>query len=131
MMTDDNPQGLKEYNAEVAGFGPGEEGVKGYIGATSKVIAANHRDGWVAEQCLKFLDQGVDPQRPLFLYLSFLKPHAGFNVPKEFEDLYDIEHIPDTPNRPGRKSRTRTWPPTMPTRIRANAIPSGARRGRR
>jgi arylsulfatase A-like enzyme len=100
MITDDNPQGLKEYNAEVARYGPGEEGVEGYIGATSKVPPANHRDGWVAEQCLKFLDRVVDPQRPLFLYLSFLKPHAGFNVPKEFEDLYDINSIPDTVQPP-------------------------------
>ena len=42
MMSDDNPQGLKEYTAE--------EGVRGYIGSTTKVAARNHRDGWVAEQ---------------------------------------------------------------------------------
>ena len=59
-----------------------------------------HRDGWVAEQCLTFIDEGLDPERPLFLYLSFLKPHAGFNVPKEFEDLYDIRDIPDIPMPP-------------------------------
>ena len=100
MMDDDNPQGLKDYFAEVDRFGPGEEGVEGYLGSTSKVPAPNHRDGWVAQQCLKFLDQGVDPQRPLFLYLSFLKPHAGFNVPKEFEDLYDIKQIPDIAQPP-------------------------------
>jgi arylsulfatase A-like enzyme len=103
MITDDNPQGLKEYNDEVARYGPGEEGVEGYVGATSKVPPANHRDGWVAEQCLKFLDLGVDPRRPLFLYLSFLKPHAGFNVPKGFEDLYDINTIPDTVQPPWQK----------------------------
>jgi arylsulfatase A-like enzyme len=103
MMTDDNLPGFKEYNAEVKDYGPGEEGVKGYIGGTSKVDPANHRDGWVAAQCLKFLDQGIDPQRPLFLYLSFMKPHAGFNVPKEFEDLYDINTIPDTPQPPWSK----------------------------
>ena len=99
-MSDDNPQGLKDYFDEVKSFGPGEEGVQGYIGCVSKVPARNHRDGWVAEQCIKFLDHGVDPQRPLFLYLSFIKPHAGFNVPKEFEDLYDIATIPDTPQPP-------------------------------
>ena len=26
-----------------------------------------HRDGWVAEQALQFLDKGIDPERPLFL----------------------------------------------------------------
>jgi arylsulfatase A-like enzyme len=39
--------------------------------------------------------EDIDPDKPLFLYLSFLKPHAGLNVPKEFEDLYDIDEIPD------------------------------------
>jgi arylsulfatase A-like enzyme len=103
MITDDNPEGLKQYFAEVATFGPGEEGVQGYIGCVTKVPTRNHRDGWVAEQCLKFLDKGVDPKRPLFLYLSFLKPHAGFNVPKEFEDLYDINDIPDIAQPPWRE----------------------------
>jgi len=99
-MSEENPQGLKEYNDEVKSFGPGEEGILGYIGCVSKVPARNHRDGWFAEQCLKFLNQGVDPKRPLFLYLSFIKPHAGFNVPKEFEDLYDINTIPDIAQPP-------------------------------
>ena len=44
--------------------------------------------------------RGVDPDRPLFLYLSFIKPHAGFNVIKKFEDLYDINDIPDLPEPP-------------------------------
>jgi len=100
MIDDDNLPGLKRYFAEVADFGPGEEGVQGYIGSTTKIPLRDHRDGWVAEQCLKFLDQGVDTNRPLFLYLSFLKPHAGMNVPVEFENLYDINTIPDVPQPP-------------------------------
>ena len=111
MMDDDNPVGLKEYFAEVERFGPGEEGVAGYIGSTTKVPTPNHRDGWVAGQCLKFLDQGVDPQRPLFLYLSFLKPHAGFNVPKEFEDRYDLDRIPEVARPP--------WPDEPDTHLAA------------
>ena len=100
MIDDDNLPGIKRYFAEVENFGPGEEGVEGYIGSTTKIPLRDHRDGWVAEQCLKFLDQGVDTNRPLFLYLSFLKPHAGFNVPKQFEDFYDISTIPDVPQPP-------------------------------
>lgn len=96
----EDPQGLAAYHRETANFGGGEEGVAGYIGCTSKIPERDHRDGWVAEQCLKFLENGVDPQRPLFLYLSFLKPHAGFNVPKPFEDLYQIDDIPDIPQPP-------------------------------
>jgi arylsulfatase A-like enzyme len=97
---DDNPQGLAAYRKEANPYGAGEEGVLGYIGATSQVADCDHRDGYVAEKCLEFLDSGIDQNRPLFLYLSFLKPHAGLNVPKRFEDLYDINEIPDTEQPP-------------------------------
>lgn len=95
MMDKVNPEGLKAYFEETGDYGGGEENYKGYIGCTSSLAMRDHRDGFIAEQCLEFLESGVDPDRPLFLYLSFIKPHAGFNVPKEFEDLYDINDIPD------------------------------------
>lgn len=100
MMGSDNPEGLAAYMKETAPYGGGEENALGYIGCTSEVAMEDHRDGWVAKQCLKFLDEGLDPERPLFLYLSFLKPHAGLNVPKQFEDMYDIHTIPDIPQPP-------------------------------
>ncbi|UQZ81979.1 Arylsulfatase [Paenibacillus konkukensis] len=100
MMGDVEPEGLRQYYEETKSYGGGEENANGYIGCTSELPMHLHRDGWVAEQCLEFLDEGLDPQRPLFLYLSFLKPHAGFNVPKQFEDLYDINDIPDIPQPP-------------------------------
>jgi len=97
---DENPEGLAAYRKETAKYGPGEEGVEGYLGKTSDVADRDHRDGWVAEKCLEFIDNGMDPSRPLFLYLSFLKPHAGLNVPKRFVDMYNINDIPDTEQPP-------------------------------
>ncbi|MFO7645483.1 MAG: sulfatase-like hydrolase/transferase [Desulfosarcina sp.] len=97
---DENPAGLAAYRKEVAAYGGGEEGVDGYIGRISEVADRDHRDGWVAEKCLEFLDDGIDPTRPLFLYLSFLKPHAGLNVPRRFVEMYDIKDIPDTKQPP-------------------------------
>lgn len=97
---DENPEGLAAYRRETASYGGGEEGVPGYLGVTSAVADRDHRDGWVAEKCLQFLDTGLDPARPLFLYLSFLKPHAGLNVPRRFVDMYDINTIPDTEQPP-------------------------------
>jgi len=44
-MSDDNPQGLKDYFVEAKSFGPGEEGVQGCIGCASKVPAHYHPDG--------------------------------------------------------------------------------------
>ena len=98
--TVENAAGAAAYHKEATGYGAGEEGVPGYIGCTSQVPESDHRDGWIAEQCLKWLDAGVDANKPLFLYLSFYKPHAGLNVPKRFADLYDLAHIPDTPQPP-------------------------------
>lgn len=100
MMDDINEDGLKAYYEETKEFGGGEENPNGYLGCTSKLPSSNHRDGFIAEQCLQFLDEDVDPNRSLFLYLSFIKPHAGFNVIKKFEDLYDLEEIPDMPHPP-------------------------------
>ena len=97
---DENPEGLEAYRKEVANYGPGEEGVEGYLGKPSEVADRDHRDGWVAEKCLEFLDKDVDNARPLFLYLSFLKPHAGLNAPKRFVEMYDINDIPDTEQPP-------------------------------
>lgn len=102
MMDEDDPAGLKAYYEETRHYGSGEENALGYIGRTSAVPMHQHRDGWVAEQCKKFIADGLDASRPLFLYLSFLKPHAGFNVPKAFEDLYRLEDIPDIEQPPWR-----------------------------
>ena len=99
----DNARGAALYHKEAVNYGGGEEGVAGYIGCTSQVPESDHRDGWIAEQCLRWLDAGVDANRPLFLYLSFYKPHAGLNVPKRFEDLYDLAQMPDTPQPPWSK----------------------------
>jgi len=100
MMGDEAPEGLAAYFKETEVYGAGEEEVAGYIGGTSTVPAEHHRDGWVAQQCLDFIENDMDPNRPLFLYLSFLKPHAGFNVPAGFEDLYRLEDIPSVAQPP-------------------------------
>jgi arylsulfatase len=100
MMSDLNPEGLAQYFAETDPYGGGEENVKGYLGCVSEVAAENHRDGWVTQQCLKFLAEQRDSSRPLLCYLSFLKPHAGLNVPAGFEDLYNIDDVPDMPTPP-------------------------------
>jgi arylsulfatase A-like enzyme len=101
MMSDLNQEALERYMAETVGYGGGEENIAGYIGCTSKVPEQNHRDGWVFSQCMKFIENGIDRERPLFLYLSFLKPHAGHNVPAGYEELYRIDDIP-VPEQPPR-----------------------------
>jgi len=99
LMAGDDPEGLHRYAAETQAFGGGEENIAGYLGCTSKVPEEDHRDGWALRRCLEFLDRGVDRKRPLFLYVSFLKPHAGHNVPPGFEQLYDLNAMP-VPQQP-------------------------------
>jgi arylsulfatase A-like enzyme len=101
-MSKDDPAGLKRYDDETRHYGGGEENPEGYLGCTSKVPEAEHRDGWVFNRCLQFLDKRQDEKRPLFLYLSFLKPHAGNNVPPGYESLYEQAAMP-VPEQPSLK----------------------------
>ena len=92
MMKDLDPDKKQRYADETKDYGPGEEDPLGYIGETSKLPEGDHRDGWVTEKCIKYIKKRQD-ERPLFLYLSFLKPHAGHNVPEGFEDHYTLDEI--------------------------------------
>ncbi|MHB8901033.1 MAG: sulfatase family protein [Thermoguttaceae bacterium] len=98
-MSKDNPEGLRRYSDETKPTGAGGENNVGYLGFTSKVPEADHRDGWALGRCLEFLDNGRDSKRPLFLYFSCLAPHAPHNVPPGFEDLYDLAAMP-VPEQP-------------------------------
>ncbi len=92
MMIDGDPDKKKAYDAETKEYGPGEEDPSGYIGRTSGIPEGSHRDGWITERCLDYLKTRED-DRPLFLYLSFMKPHAGHNVPEGYEDSYDLDKV--------------------------------------
>jgi arylsulfatase A-like enzyme len=92
MMKDTDPEKKKLYDEETVEYGPGEEDPSGYVGRTSGIPEAVHRDGWVTGKCLEYLKRR-DDDRPLFLYLSFMKPHAGHNVPEGFEGLYDLDKV--------------------------------------
>lgn len=105
MMKDFDPDRKQRYSEETKDYGPGEEDPKGYIGETSKLPEGDHRDGWVTEKCLDYIKDRKD-ERPLFLYLSFLKPHAGHNVPKGFEDNYNLEEIKYAQQPPWKKDNS-------------------------
>ena len=94
MMDDEDPEGLRRYFDETREFGSGEENALGYIGKPSSLEIEHHRDGFIFKKCMEFLNGYTPGSQPLFLYLSFIKPHAGFNIPPEIESLYDPERIP-------------------------------------
>ena len=116
MMDDEDPEGLKAYYEETGEFGSGEENALGYIGKPSRLPKEHHRDGFIHRKCVEFLDGYQPDGRPLFLYFSLIKPHAGFNIPPEFEAMYDVDDIPDVPAPP--------WAEEPDTHIRAAMVAS-------
>ncbi len=101
MMSDEDPEGLKAYFDETREFGGGEENYHGYLGKISTLAPEHHKDGFITRKCLEFLDSyRPREEQPLFLYYSLIKPHAGFNIPSQFEDMYRPEDIPDLPLPP-------------------------------
>jgi arylsulfatase A-like enzyme len=87
----------KRLRAETESYGGGGESVAGYTGRTSAIPWEEHREGWLTAQALDFLENDRDSDRPLFFYFSLDFPHAGFNVPAGYEELYDLDDIPDRP----------------------------------
>lgn len=49
-------------------------------------------DGRVAAEAVRVLDEVKD--RPFFLAVGFWKPHAQFNAPKRYWDLYNRDELP-------------------------------------
>lgn len=91
-MAEMNPDAKARYDAEIAPMGAGEENNLGYLGFTSKLPEEDHRDGWITKQAIDYIQKRND-ERPLFFYLSYMKPHAGHNVPQGYEDLYVADTI--------------------------------------
>ncbi|MGC1514256.1 MAG: sulfatase-like hydrolase/transferase [Maribacter sp.] len=91
-MAEMDPEAKARYDAEIADMGPGEENNLGYLGFTSKLPEEDHRDGWITKHAIDYIEKRND-ERPLFFYLSYMKPHAGHNVPEGYEDLYDLNNI--------------------------------------
>lgn len=99
IMSEDEPETYAAWEEEQRILPKGGESLEGYMGLRSQIPASHHREGWLTRKCLDELDviDQDDDDRPLFLYLCLEFPHAGLYVPAEFEDMYDIDDIPDRP----------------------------------
>ncbi len=54
-----------------------------------------HVTHWKAGEAIRFLERR-DPTKPYFLWLSFIRPHAPFDAPREYFDMYrDHPDLPD------------------------------------
>lgn len=99
LMAEDEPETWARYVEEMRRSQCGPETVRGFVGQTSEITGKDHREGWLTRQALQFLERSRDRERPFFLYLSLDNPHAGFNVPPGYEDLYRLEDI-ELPEQP-------------------------------
>jgi len=64
-----------------------------YIPQPSQLPAHLHHSHWVADRSLAFL-QRRDPNRPFFLWSSFIKPHPPFENPTPWNKLYRAAEMP-------------------------------------
>jgi iduronate 2-sulfatase len=69
-------------------------------------------DGRVASKAIEALEEFAEKRRTFFLAVGFWKPHAPFNAPKKYWDLYDRANVP-MPINP-------TWPKDSPEIARHN-----------
>lgn len=55
-----------------------------------------HPTNWVTEQSIDFLRRR-DPTQPFFLYTSYHRPHAPYDPPQSYFDMYRDVEVPDPP----------------------------------
>jgi arylsulfatase A-like enzyme len=99
-MGHQRPEAYAALSAETEPYGTGET-VEAYKGFTSSVPPEAHTEAWLTDKALEFLGSGREEGSPFFLYVSFDFPHAPFNVPAGYEELYNLDEIPLRPEPPG------------------------------
>ncbi|MGI6208008.1 MAG: sulfatase [Anaerolineae bacterium] len=71
-------------------------GVRGemyYIPQPAQMPARLHGTQWVGDRTVEFL-KGTDPNRPFFLFSSFIHPHPPFTPPTPWNKLYRAALMP-------------------------------------
>lgn len=90
-VTGDLPPNLSTANIRAYGNGP--------ICECRDVPDEAYYDGRIAAEAVKVLD--AIHEQPFFLAVGFWKPHAPFNAPKKYWDLYTRDRLPPLhPDRP-------------------------------
>jgi arylsulfatase A-like enzyme len=59
---------------------------------------------WIADRAVDLIDRH-DPRQPLFMWLSFLKPHHPFDPPRPWDTFYDPAALPLPDRSPGALER--------------------------
>ncbi len=67
-----------------------------YIGHPWNYPEYTHPTNWVTEECIDFLRRR-DPTGPFFLFASYHRPHAPYDPPQSYYDMYRDVEVPDPP----------------------------------
>jgi len=62
------------------------------FGHYSPLPAAAHKNTWLADRTLSYLDN-CDDDQPQFLWIGFVDPHNPFDPPAEFRDMYSPDAV--------------------------------------
>lgn len=64
-----------------------------YVPQISQLPQSAHPTQWVGDKCVEFLEK-ADPEKPMFLFGSFIHPHPPFCPPAPWNKLYRHEGKP-------------------------------------
>lgn len=109
------PFGMDDYREWLVekGYGHIDEpfGIRSeyyYLPQVSQLPAEVHNSHWVADKAINYL-QNRSPDRPFFLWASFIKPHPPFESPTPWNKLYRAVEMP-APYRPqGSQDQLTFW----------------------
>ena len=95
----ESPDFISDYRRWFQLHAPGQDPDKTGIGwndlraGTYQLPEELHPTAWTGETACELI-RNYDDERPLFLKVSFARPHSPYDPPQRFIDLYDGQEIP-------------------------------------
>ena len=85
----------KWFATQAFGLNPDSTGVdwNGHLGKAYSLPERLHPTVWTGEQALQAIE-GYASDQPLFLKVSFARPHSPYDPPQRFVDMYEGRDIP-------------------------------------
>lgn len=68
-------------------------GGQSYDARAHKLSEEDTQEGWIAQECMRFLEETKDAENPFFLYMSMPKPHQEYLPAQRFWDLYNEQEL--------------------------------------
>ncbi|WP_298063715.1 arylsulfatase [uncultured Rikenella sp.] len=95
----EDPGFVSDYRQWFARVAPGLNpdsihiGWNGHAAGAYPLADTLHPTWWTGERAVRLIE-GYDKEQPLFLKVSFARPHSPYDPPRRFLDLYDGKTLP-------------------------------------